>query len=216
MLIRKFSWFLVFVCAFFVYSDLYLVQAQVNLLKNADFEDATDAPWTWWVEDTAITATTTKSLDKTEKMTGNQSLLINITKAGSGKRVELHQNPFSLKNGQKLTFAFWAKVSKGETRLANMTSNIREAPWTGFGSKAITITDSWTEFSVPVAMTADSEKVGVYVELKDTAGKTWFDRFRFYVGDYVKENLVVVVPSAVSPNSKIASTWSEIKSGFRD
>lgn len=208
---RKFSRFLFPVFVFFVFSALNMVQAQVNLLKNSDFEDATDAPWSMWVEDTNAVAT--KSIDKTEKISGSQSLLINITKAGSDKRVELHQNPFALKNGQKLTYAFWAKTEKGATRTARMVSNLREAPWTGYGSKDITITDSWTEFWVAVAITADVAKAGVYVELKDkTTGKIWFDRFRFYVGDYVKENLVG--PTGVNLHNKIASTWSTIKSSL--
>ena len=210
MVTCKFFWFLLFACVCFVFSGSYIAHAQVNILKNADFEDATDVPWTMWVEDT--TATATKSLDKTEKLTGSQSLLINISKAGTGKRVELHQNPFTLKNGQKLTFAFWAKVEKGLTRPANMISNMRADPWTSYGSKAINITDSWTEFTTPATMTADSDKVGIYVELKDTVGKVWLDHFRFYVGDYVKENLVS--PAAVNPHSKVTSIWSAIKSGF--
>jgi len=209
MIARRFSWFLFFMFAAFVFGASYIVQAQVNLLRNADFEDATDAPWSMWVEDTNAAAT--KSLDKTEKLTGNQSLLINITKAGGDKRIELHQNPFALKNGQKMTYAFWAKTEKGVTRPANMISNLREAPWTSYGSQAIVITDSWTEFSVPVTITANVEKAGIYVELKDKIlGKTWLDRFRFYEGSYIKENLTV--PSAVNSYRKIAATWSAIKS----
>ena len=212
MMIRKSSWLAILLSMCFVFAGYHVTLAQVNLLQNADFEDPTDAPWTMWIEGAAAGAAATKGVDNSDSITGNQSLLIEISAEGGDKRVELHQNPFTLKNGQKLIYAFWAKTEAGKTRDARMISNERAAPWTSYGSQDITITDRWTEYWIPVEMTADSERVGIYVELRDTPApaRVWFDHFRFYVGDYVEENLVDTTTS-VEPASKLAVTWSSIK-----
>jgi len=185
-----------------------------NLVINPDFENPTDAPWSMWVEDAAAGTVATRSIDKkSDFVTGKQSLLIDITKgAGNMKRVELHQNPFVLKANQKLIYAFWAKVEKDDTRPANMIVNHRAAPWTSYGSKAINITDKWTEFWLEANITANDDKVGIYVELRDSVGKTWFDHFRFYEGKYFAEDLGNEGKKAVDPKSKMAATWSKIKS----
>lgn len=209
-MIRRCFWLFFFVSACFIFAGGYTSQAADNLVQNADFEDGDVAPWTMWVEDNAAAATMT--LDDTEKLTGDHSMLIDINTAGSGKRVELHQNPFSLKNGQKLTYAFWARVPEGEERSARMITNQRAAPWTSYGSTEITITGEWTEFWTPVDMTVDSDNVGIYVELRDTTGLVWFDRFRLYEGDYVAEDLEETLePAAVRPHSKLTSTWASVK-----
>ena len=179
-----------------------------NLVTNPDFEDGTN-PWTMWVEDAGAVAVI-KVDDKEEFLTGEQSLLIDIQKKGGGMRVELHQNPFVLKANQKLIYAFWAKVDKDEIRSANMIVNHRADPWTGYGSKAITITEEWTEFWLEANITANDALVGIYVELRDTVGMTWFDHFRFYEGKYIEEELGQE-EKAVDPNSKIAATWAKIK-----
>jgi hypothetical protein len=182
-----------------------------NLVQNADFEDFGQAPWTMWVEDASAVATV--SIDRKESLTGDQSLLIDIGKKGGGMRVELHQNPFNLENGQRLTYAFWAKVEEGEVRPARMIVNHRADPWTSYGSKDITITEEWTEFFVPVVMTANDSNVGIYVELRDTVGSVWFDRFRLYEGEYIEEELDELPDRAVEPNSKLTTTWSAVRAG---
>ncbi|MEK7397065.1 MAG: carbohydrate binding domain-containing protein [Candidatus Poribacteria bacterium] len=208
-MVRRYLLLLFFVSMCFIITGTHTAWSQAkveNLVKNEDFENVNDAPWTMWVEDAAAAAT--KTIDKKEFRTGKYSLLIDITKAGGGKRVELHQNPFNLKANQKLIYAFWAKVDKERT--ANMICNHRADPWTGYGSKAITITDVWTEFWVEVTIPANDALVGIYVELKDSVGKTWFDHFRFYEGKYIVEDLDGK-PKAVESQGKVATTWAEIK-----
>jgi hypothetical protein len=76
-----------------------------NLVSNNDFEDGI-TPWTLWVEDGAAGAAAELVIDKNEHIKGKRSLQINIQSAGkNNKRIELHQNPFILKKGQKLTYA---------------------------------------------------------------------------------------------------------------
>ena len=214
MITRKSSLLALFLSICFSLAGYQIALAQVNILQNADFEDATNAPWTMWVEDQAGGAAAAMIVDNSESITGNQSLLIDITAQGGDKRVELHQNKFDLQNGQILTYAFWAKTEAGKTRSARMISNERAAPWTSYGSQNIEINDQWTEFWVPVEMTVDSANVGIYVELKDTPApaRIWFDHFRFYVGDFVEEDLTG--PASVEPHRKSTSTWAAIKSEF--
>ncbi len=194
----------------FVLAGHQIALSQANLLQNPGFEDPTNAPWTMWVEDQAGGAAAEMIVDGSESISGSQSLLISITAQGGDKRVELHQNPFVAQTGQVLTYAFWAKTEAG-TRSARMISNERAAPWTSYGSQEIEITDQWTEFWVQVEMTVDSTNVGIYVELKDTPApaRIWFDHFRFYVGEYVPED---IGPASVEPHRKSTSTWAAIKS----
>lgn len=210
-MVKKCFLLLSFVGIIFIFALACFAQDFENLVKNPDFEDG-DPPWTMWVEDAAAGTIATKSIDKkSDFIIGEQSLLIDIAKgAGNLKRVELHQDPFDLKAGQKLIYALWAKVEKDDLRSASMIVNHRADPWTSYGSKAIQITDEWTEFWLEANITAKDNNVGIYVELKDTKGLTWFDHFRFYEGKYIEEELGQE-EKAVDPNSKIAATWAKIK-----
>ncbi len=209
-MIRRFCWFLV--CAFLVFIAVCGSWAQdevENLVQNPDFENPTQAPWTMWVEDASAVATL--SIDDEVSFTGDQSLLIEISKKGSGQRVELHQRPFNLKEGWSLTYAFWGKVEEGDVREARMIANHRADPWTTYGSANVKFTEEWTEFWTTVNMPVDDSNVGIYVELRDTVGLVWFDHFRLYEGDYEEEDIEGIVEKAVAPGGKIACTWARIK-----
>lgn len=211
MITRKSSLLVISLSICFVLAGYQIALSQANLLQNPGFEDPTNAPWTMWVEGSDDGAAAEMIVDNSESVTGNQSLLINITAEGGDKRVELHQNPFTAQNGQKLTYALWAKTEAGKTRNATMRSNERADPWTTYGSQEIEITDQWTEFWASVEMTADSVNLGIYVELKDTPApaRIWFDNFRLYEGEYVPED---IGPASVEPHRKSTSTWAAIKS----
>jgi hypothetical protein len=210
-MIRKFCCFLV--CAFLVSTGAYSSWAQdegENLVQNPDFENPTQAPWYHWVEDASAVAML--SIDDEESFTGDQSLLIEVSKKGNGQRVELHQDPFILESGQQMTYAFWAKVGKDDLREANMIVNHREDPWTTYGSASIRITEEWIEFHTSADISADDDMVGIYVELRDTVGKVWFDHFRFYEGDYEEEDMEEMEKDiAVEPRGKVACAWARIK-----
>lgn len=210
-MLRRLCWFLV--CAFLVFIGVHSSWAQdegENLVQNPDFEKPGQAPWTMWVEDASAVAT--MRIDKDESLTGKQSLLIEIVQKGSGQRVELHQKPFNLEMGQQMTYAFWAKVGKDDLREGNMVVNHRADPWTTYGSASIRITDEWTEFNTSADISADDDIVGIYVELRDTVGKVWFDHFRFYEGDYEEEDMEEMEKDiAVEPRGKVACAWARIK-----
>jgi hypothetical protein len=211
-MIRRCFRLLFLVSACFILAGVHNVLAEEdveNLIQNADFEDFGVEPWTMWIEDNAVVAT--MEIDKNEGLMGSQSLLIDISTKGSGQRVELHQRHFQLEKGQQLTYAFWAKTEEDGVVPAKMIANHRADPWTSYGSKAITITDEWTEFWTPVVMTADDDIVGIYVELRDTPSLVWFDHFRLYEGEYIEEDLEGMPERAVQPHSKLASTWAAVK-----
>jgi len=211
-MIRRCRWLLFFVAVCFFVSGICVAQDDdfPNLIQNFDFEDPTIAPWTMWVEGAAAV---TLDIDDEVSFTGDQSALIDVTMEGGGQRIELHQRHFVLKMGDTLTYAMWAKVEEGEAREATMRCNHRADPWTTYGTAAVTITDEWTEFHATVNISTNDDLVGIYVELRDdTEGMIWFDRFRFYEGDYEPEDLEEAPKIAVKPHSKMASTWAEIKS----
>ena len=214
MTIRKSSLLAISLSLFFVLAASQMALGQANLVLNPGFEDATNAPWTMWIEGKDAGAAAEMIIDNSESFTGNQSMLINIISAGADeKRVELHQKPFIATNGDVFTYAVWAKTESGKTRAASLRSNERADPWTTYASKDIEITDQWTEFWTPVEITADSENLGIYVQLQDTPNpaRVWFDNFRLYLGDYVPED---IAPSAVAPNGKSTTTWATIKSSL--
>ncbi|MGQ9609292.1 MAG: carbohydrate binding domain-containing protein [bacterium] len=190
---------------------LYAQKEIENILQNPDFENVGNAPWTMWVEDKNCVAQ--MIVDKKESFEGKQSLLIDISKKGSGMRVELHQNPLVLKEGQKLTYAFWAKTEKDSIRPARMIVNHRADPWTSYLFKEITITEEWKEFWGTFVMPADDNIAGVYIELRDTVGRTWFDHFRLYEGDYFEEDFGQK-EKAVNPYGNLISTWAKVKSNM--
>lgn len=135
-MIRKHLWLLFFVSLCFAISGICVAQDDEfeNLVQNADFEDFNQVPWTMWVEDGNARAV--MIIDDEESLTGDQSLLIDIDQKGGGQRVELHQDPFVLKKGQQLTYAFWAKLEEAEVRPAKMIVNHRAAPWTSYATRA--------------------------------------------------------------------------------
>jgi len=178
-----------------------------NLVNNPGFEEGVTG-WSVWVED--ANAGAQRDVDKNEKVEGRQSLVLDIFRAGGGMRVELHQNPFSLKAGQKLTFALWA-MSQPAVRNAKLICNHREAPWTVYGFKDILIETTWKEYWTPVTLPVDDAKVGIYVELRDTKGKVWFDAVRFYEGDYVPDKSLGGGTRPVHPFGNAVTRWAELK-----
>ncbi len=205
--------FFVSVCLVFI--SVYSAQAQdeefENLLQNPDFEGG-DPPWSLWVEGMG-NAIAGKIIDEKESHTGDHSLLISITKKGNGQRVELHQDPIVVKQGQRLTYAFWAKAEKDTIIDGRMIMNHRADPWTSYGSANIKITDEWQEFHAPINVTVDDFIAGIYIELRDSSEvQVWFDHFRLYEGDYFEEEMEGEQQQAVEPDSKLLSTWGNLKS----
>ncbi|MDP7280839.1 MAG: carbohydrate binding domain-containing protein [Candidatus Poribacteria bacterium] len=182
-----------------------------NLVQNPDFEDGNIQPWTKWVEDAGAGVVVNMVIDKKEHLKGKKSLLMEIKKGGkNNKRIELHQRHFDLKKGRVLTYAIWAKAEA--ERPAKLSVNHRQAPWTMYGHKAITIQKDWQEFWTPVKMTADDNKVGIYVEMRDNIkGDVWFDAIRLYEGDYEPDPEIGQEPKAVNRRSKLSIAWGQLK-----
>ena len=179
-----------------------------NILQNSDFEAGVVAGWSMWVEGQGV-AVALREQEENEPFEGTISLVINIDNAGNGQRVELHQNPLTLKKNNTYTYAFWAKADPG--RPAKMICNHREAPWTGYTNTNINLLEEWQEFWATFDMPEDDVKAGIYVELRDNKeGLVWFDRFRLYEGEYFKEDLGII-ELAVEPEDKLTTTWGNLK-----
>ncbi len=79
----KFYWMPLFILA--LINPVYAKEEIENLLQNPDFEDFGTAPWILWVED--ANAIAQMMIDKKESLDGKQSLMVDISKKGSGMRV---------------------------------------------------------------------------------------------------------------------------------
>ncbi len=96
-MIRERFWPLLFVSAIFILPGTYSAQSEgetgvENLVRNADFEDPDAGPWWIWIDDKSVLVNLV--IDKSESYRGDQSMRLDITKAGNGLRVEFHQSNF--------------------------------------------------------------------------------------------------------------------------
>ncbi|GIX07408.1 MAG: hypothetical protein KatS3mg115_1811 [Candidatus Poribacteria bacterium] len=185
--------------------DLFAQEEAQNLVRNASFEEG-KVGWSVWVEGAAGVQW---DVDPWEQVHGKQSLLIDIFGAGNGQRVELHQNPFNLQQGQRMTFALWLKADN--VRQARMIVNHRQAPWTVYGSTDILIDVEWKEFWVAANINQNDDIVGIYLELRDTPkGQVWVDYVRFYEGEFEPSEFAEE-ELAVAPQGKLAVRWADLK-----
>jgi len=59
-------------------------------------------------------------------------------------------------------------------------------PWTGYGEKMMTVTETWTEYYVTTPVfAADTAPAGFTFHIGSAVGGFWVDAVRFYEGDYV-------------------------------
>jgi hypothetical protein len=86
---------------------------------------------------------------------------------------------------KKYTISAFLKARKG-TLDVTLKPELGQDPWTGYGEKAITITDTWAEYHVTTPVfTEDVRPATVTFHLGDAPGGFWIDGVRFYEGDYV-------------------------------
>lgn len=153
-----------------------LLQPNANAIQNSGFEQAM-TPWYSWVQDPGAAQAST-ALDTSEKHSGDSSLRLDITQAGSGKRVTITQDGMSVSAGQIGVVSFWAKASP--PRPAAFYVNHRASPWTLYGMGGATFGGQWTRYWALVDATVTDPLVGTYFEAPDTpAGSVWVDDWTF-------------------------------------
>ena len=110
---------------------------QENLIRQGDWEGTTEqlrADWTLYQAEYAD-AQATWDTDATTKVTGKQSLRIDIKNPG-GDRMHLHfyQKGLSVKKGQRYTYSLWMKADR--LRTVDFMALHIGGPWTIYASES--------------------------------------------------------------------------------
>ena len=97
----------------------------------------------------------------------------------------------AFQKGKKYTLSAFFKCKKG-TLDVHMKPQQATEPWAGYGSKTITMTETWTEFSVTTPVFAQDVAASITFAIAFDVGDFWVDGVRFYEGEYVPAPLTPV------------------------
>jgi len=174
--------------------------AITNLVKNGDFEKDTEG-WSFGADYGSLT------IDKKEKGIVGNAIYVKVDKLGANPwEPEIHSPDFPLNLNKTYTVDFWAKTEPGKKR--NLMVKFEQLDKWGGPSGIVTIDDQWKVYHLTLVSDFQSPPNSViHIQFEGSVDDVWFSHFRVYEGQYVPEAL-----SPVSPASKLASKWGEIKS----
>lgn len=192
-----------------------IAQAQEpeNLILNGDFE-AQFASWQFWTEGGAAAERFIES-KKVEPVDGESVAYVKIDAKGAGgggNQVQFYQGPFTLKKGKKYTACAWMMGGEGGEQVT-MHVLKHVDPWTGYGSKAITLGAEWNEFSFTFTQPADEPSTRIDLFLGTAEGDIWIDHVRLYEGEYFDDEIREKPDKSVELQNKLPSIWGKIKLG---
>jgi len=183
-----------------------------NLLLNGGFEDGIMTPWNTYGN---VTATVVKDLQKAnvpeKPVEGSFCLNIKVNVKGANFWASgLQHAGHTFKKGEKYTLSAFLKC-KEKTLQINFKPELGQDPWPGYGERAFTMTDTWTEYSTTTPIFANNvNPATITFHIAYEAAEFWVDGVRFYVGDYVAPNFGGK-PKSVNPKDKITGTWGNLK-----
>jgi hypothetical protein len=151
-----------------------------------------------------------------EPHTGKRSLKIEGIKAsGTNWHAKVRYDSMSMEANRKFTIAFWAKVDANEGNSREVTTSVQmqHDPWTGYRSQTILLDSTeWKEYFDTFTASADVvEDMWVGLSIAQSDVDFWIDDFRFFEGEPWDEEDADLEKFAVTPVSKTASMWGEIK-----
>jgi hypothetical protein len=163
-------------------------QAQVvNLVVNGGFETGVLAPWGLYGNATSQVVTQLAGATVPENVIEGKyclyvdvaSGIVNFWDAG------LQPSGIVFQKGKKYTLSAFVKSKKGQLQV-NFKPELAANPWTGYGEKMMTVTETWTEYYVTTPVfAADTAPAGFTFHIGSAVGGFWVDAVRFYEGDYV-------------------------------
>jgi len=190
-----------------------IVQAQdpENIINNGDFEAQFDA-WLFWTQDGAVAERFIEN-KKVEPVDGESVAYVKIDNQGAGgtnNQVQFYQGPFVIKKDKKYTVSAWVMGGKGGEQIS--ISVLKHAdPWTGYGSKAITLGMQWDEYSFTFTQAVDEPNTRLDFFLGTAKGNIWIDHVRLYEGEYFDDGVKKRPGKSVDTQSKLSTTWGKIK-----
>lgn len=174
---------------------------QANLMQNGGFEDGVLAPWS--IYGTNVTS----EIMNSGAVEGRNCLKIITVKGANFWDAGLQHNAgkYTFQKDKKYTLAIFLK-SPNKLKI-NFKPELGADPWTGYGSKEFTMTDSWVEYSITTPVFADDVAPGtITFHIAYDVGEIYADGGRFFEGDYVAPPT-----SAIQPQSKLSTVWGKMK-----
>jgi len=178
--------------------------SQDNLMKNGGFEDGVLAPWSTYNDGVKT------EIIKTGAFEGKNYLKVITVKGANFWDAGLQHNAgnYTFVKGKKYTLATFLR-SPNKLQI-NFKPELGAAPWTGFGEKAFTMTETWTEYSITTPVFANDVKPGtITFHIAYNAGEFHIDGGRFFEGDYVAPP--APKPASVQSESKLSTAWGKLK-----
>ncbi len=160
----------------------------VNVLANGGFEDGVLDPWTTYGNVTAAVVQQLVDAAVPENpIEGNYCLHVAVPAAGANfwDMGLQHRGVAAFEQGKKYTLSVWLKCKSG-TLTVNLKPEVDGSPWTGYGEKQVTMTDTWAEYTLTTPIfDADVVPACLTFHIGFAAAEFWVDDARWYEGDYV-------------------------------
>jgi regulation of enolase protein 1 (concanavalin A-like superfamily) len=163
----------------------------VSLLPNPGFEDGVLAPWSTYGNVTTEVVTELKDAVVPESVIEGKYCLYLDVAPGVANFWEAGLQPSGevFQAGKKYTISAFMKSKSGSLEV-NMKPELGADPWTGYGEKMMTITETWAEYSVTTPVfQADVDPASFTFHIGSATRGFWVDAVRFYEGDYVPSGL---------------------------
>jgi hypothetical protein len=169
-----------------------------NLLANGGFEDGVMDPW-------SIYGDAPGEVVQAGAIEGKYCLHVTTPKGGNFWDAGLQHAGHIFETGKSYTLAAFLK-SPDKLEI-NFKPELGEDPWTGYGSQAFTMTETWQEYHIETGAIPDKvDPATITFHIAYEVGEFYIDAVRFYEGAYTPGEV-----SAVRPQAKLATVWGKIK-----
>jgi serine/threonine protein kinase/WD40 repeat protein len=158
-----------------------------NFLVNGGFEDGIFIPWFRYGY--PLTEVVTELVDAAvpeDPAEGKFCLYVDVA-PGIAIASNVGLNPLGevFEAGKKYTISAFLKTRKGNLDIT-FKPELGIEPWTGYGDKIITITDTWAEYHVTTPVFTENVIPASFTfHIGHAPGGFWIDDVKFYEGDYV-------------------------------
>lgn len=153
------------------------VLAATNLVQNPSFESG-KTNWTLVTTSPAVATFTTTTSTKED---GAVSAQISISKLGSlssSSSIQLKQTNLAMISGNTYTVTFWAKANS--SRSMQSVIQLATSPNTVYGSKLVSLTTSWQQFSYTFTPTVSQTNVLIGFNMNYShTGTVWIDNVSY-------------------------------------
>jgi hypothetical protein len=195
----KFAMILLFaILAIVIVGHAY--SAPVNLLANGNFESGAMDPWTTYG------AMIKPEVVSSGAIEGKYCLhVVCDTKGANFWDGGLQHAGHTFDQGKIYTLVAFLKSP--QKLQINFKPELAQDPWTGYGDKVMTMTESWAEYyttTPPMPNTVNPATVTFHIAFD--VGEFYIDNVQFYEGEYVPG-----ASSAVQAKDKLATAWGQIR-----